>query len=121
MKHKYTIRILLLFLFLSFSSIVFSESSEDVSLSNLPPYYPEYFENAAVLTGVDRKNSRLIFGATHVSYDQNIQIRLLTTEFGTIEQLAPGTPIAFSTNGISYKNGKIKQVWQLPAGTIPAH
>ena len=121
MKHKYTIRILLLFLFLSFSSIVFSESSEDVSLSNLPPYYPEYFENAAVLTGIDKKNSRLKFGATHVPYDQNVRIQLLTTEFGTIEQLAPGTPIAFSTNGTSYKNGKIKQVWQLPAGTIPAH
>ena len=121
MKHKYTIRILLLFLFLSFSSIVFSEGSEDVSLSNLPPYYPEYFENAAILTGVDKKNSRLIFGATHVAYDQNIQIQLLTTEFGTIEQLVSGTPIAFSMHGTSYKNGKINQVWQLPAGTIPAH
>ncbi len=121
MKHKYTIRILLLFLLFSLSPIVASESSEDVSLSNLPPYYPEYFENAAILTGVDRKNSRLIFGATHVPYDQNIQIQLLTTEFGTIDQLAPGMPIAFSTHSASYNNGKIKQVWQLPAGTIPAH
>lgn len=121
MKHKYTIRILLLFLFLSLSSIVFSESSEDASLSNLPPYYPKYFESAAILTGVDRKNSRLIFGATHVPYDQNVQIQLLTTEFGTIDLLELGTPIAFSMHGTSYKNGKIKQVWQLPAGTIPAH
>ena len=121
MKHKYTIRILLLFLFLSLSSILLSDDSEKVSLSNLPQYYPEYFDNAAVLTGIDKKNNRLIFGATHVSYEQNIQIRLLTTEFGTIDQLAPGMPIAFSTHNTSFKNGKIKQVWQLPAGTIPAH
>ena len=109
MKHKYTIRILLLFLFLSSSSIILSEDSEKVFLSNLPQYYPEYFDNAAVLTGIDK------------SYEQNIQIQLLTTEFGTIDHLVPGMPIAFSTQNTSYKNGKIKQVWQLPAGTIPAH
>ena len=121
MKHKYTIRILLLFLFLSLSLKVLGEDSEEVSLITLPQYYPEYFDNAALLTGIDKKNNRLIFGATHVSYDQNVQIQLLTTEFGTIDQLTPGMPIAFSTHHTSFKNGKIKQVWQLPAGTIPAH
>ena len=91
------------------------------SLANLPPYYPEYFENSAVLTGIDKKNSEMVFGVLRVKYDQNIQVHLLNTEFGTIDQLQSGMPVAFSLYSGSLKNGQIKQLWQLPVGAIPAH
>ena len=101
--------------------MILGENSENVSLSNLPQYYPDFFENSAVLTGIDKKNHRLIFGITQVSYDLNVKVQLIDTEFGTLDQLLPGMPLAFSTHSTSYKNGQINQVWQLPAGTISAH
>ena len=98
-----------------------AEPSEDVSLLTLPPYYPAYFEHSAVLTGIDKKKGEMLFGVLRVKYDQNIKVHLLTTEFGTVDHLQPGMSVAFSLHSGQLKNGQIKQLWQLPANTIPAH
>lgn len=120
-KSKYLIRSLLVILLVSFSPILFAEKIESTPFNSLPNYYPEYFDNAAVLTGIDKKNSRLIFGSMQILYDQNVQINLLSTEFGTLDLLAPNMPIAFEVQNGSYKNGKIIQIWQLPTGAISTH
>ena len=115
-------KLYLLILLLGFAPIQsFAESSEIVSLSNLPPYYPVYFEHSAVFTGIDKKKGEMLFGVLRVKYDQNVKVHLLTTEFGTVDQLQPGMPVAFSLHTGQLKNGQIKQLWQLPANTIPAH
>ena len=118
---RHTIRLLFI-LCLGFSSaIVLSEQTENISLSNLPQYYPDYFEHAAIFTGVDKKNGELLFGVLRMKFDQNIKVHLLTTEFGTIDQLQTEMPVAFSLHTGQFNNGLIKQIWQLPSGTIPAH
>ena len=99
----------------------FAEQSESVSLLNMPPYYPTYFEHSAVFTGIDKKKGEVLFGVLRMKYDQNMKVHLLTTEFGTVDQLQPGMPVAFSLHTGQLKNGQIKQLWQLPAGTIPSH
>ena len=107
---------------LSFSSVIaLSEQTENISLSNLPQYYPDYFEHSAIFEGVDKKKGELLFGVLRVKYDQNVQVHLLSTEFGTLDHLQPGTPVAFSLHTGQFNNGQIKQIWQLPSGTIPAH
>ena len=108
MKQKNRIRFFFLILIKSLSLACFAEDGNQTSMINLPDYYPEYFDNSAVLTEIDRKNGRLIFGAMHFPYDDNVKIKLLATEFGTVDQLQPGMTLAFSTH--TSTNNKIKQI-----------
>ncbi len=103
------------------SAVLFAEQPAQVTLSNLPQYYPDYFEHSAIFTGIDKKKSEMLFGALRIKYDLNVQVHLLSTEFGTVDQLQPGMPVAFSLHSGSLKKGHIKKLWQLPAYTIPAH
>ncbi len=121
MKIKFKICLLTLLWLCATPATLLSEQIESVVLSNLPQYYPDYFEHSAILTDIDRKKGEFVFGVLRVPYDQNIQVHLLTTEFGTLDQLLPGMPLAFSMHEGSFNKGLVKQVWQLPSGTIPAH
>lgn len=121
MKIKFIISLLTILWLCATPATLLSEQTESVVLANLPQYYPDYFEHSAVLTGIDRKKGEFVFGVLRVPYDQNIQVHLLTTEFGTLDQLLPGMSLAFSVHEGSFNKGLVKQVWQLPSGTIPAH
>ncbi len=120
MKIRYITKFLFTIL-LTLSSVLWAEETSHVSLNNLPQYYPSYFQHSAILTGIDKKNSEMIFGALHVKYDTNIQVHLLSTEFGTVDQLEPGMSVAFSVYDALNKKGSIKQLWQLPAGSVSSH
>lgn len=121
MKIRFIISLLTVLCVCANPATLLSEQNDSVVLSNLPQYYPDYFEHSAILTGIDRKRGEFVFGVLRVPYDQNIQVHLLTTEFGTVDQLLPGMSLAFSVHEGSFNKGLVKQVWQLPSGTIPTH
>jgi len=98
-------------------SCLHAESPTSEASVFLPEYYPDYFDHAGLVTGIDKKNHQLIFGLVHIPYDSNVQVSTLASQFATVDSLQVGNEIGYETvrnNGQS----RIIRIWQLPSGSV---